>query len=136
MMDTWAKTAADRDWCAQAACRGANTLFFKDGLESSTAVDHRVTRAKALCERCQVRPRCAAYAFKIGEPYGIWGGFTENERLLLRTIWRRHANAPGTWVDVSRLNVLLSEIKAAATSSERSRPTSDHERPLPADARW
>src|SRR6516164_7059749 len=91
------RAAARPDWRAQAACRGASNLFYKSDLESRLGTDHRVSRAKTVCTRCPVRPQCAAYALRVGEPHGIWGGFTESERTLLRdTDWRHCANHPCT----------------------------------------
>jgi hypothetical protein len=36
--------------------------------------------AKAVCARCEVRVECADYALRAREPYGVWGGLTEEER--------------------------------------------------------
>lgn len=30
--------------------------------------------------RCPVRTECAAHALAVREPYGVWGGLTEDER--------------------------------------------------------
>ena len=30
--------------------------------------------------RCDVRVECADYAIRAREPYGVWGGMTEEER--------------------------------------------------------
>lgn len=30
--------------------------------------------------RCPVRAECAAHALQVREPYGVWGGLTEDER--------------------------------------------------------
>jgi WhiB family redox-sensing transcriptional regulator len=30
--------------------------------------------------RCPVRAQCAAHALAVREPYGVWGGLTEDER--------------------------------------------------------
>jgi len=41
-----------------------------------------------VCQSCPVRAECAAHALAAREPYGVWGGFTETERLrLLATGW-------------------------------------------------
>jgi WhiB family transcriptional regulator, redox-sensing transcriptional regulator len=107
-----AKATQGQDWRTQAACRGAATLFYQADLERKPANDHRVSRAKAVCGRCPVCPQCAAYALRVAEPHGIWGGFTERDRQLLGTEWRRCANHRCTWVDMTRLQALLREIKA------------------------
>jgi WhiB family transcriptional regulator, redox-sensing transcriptional regulator len=108
-----ARATVGQDWRARAACRDAASLFYQSDLELKQATDHRVSKAKTVCARCPVRPQCAAYALKAMEPHGIWGGFTERERTLLRdTDWRRCANAQCTWVDVRRLQAQLSVIGA------------------------
>jgi len=41
-----------------------------------------------VCQTCPVRAECAAHALAAREPYGVWSGFTEAERLrLLATGW-------------------------------------------------
>lgn len=40
----------------------------------------RERRAKAICAQCSVREPCLAYALRIREPHGVWGGLTESER--------------------------------------------------------
>ncbi len=39
--------------------------------------------AKAVCARCPVIAECAAHALQVREPYGVWGGLTEDERELV-----------------------------------------------------
>jgi WhiB family redox-sensing transcriptional regulator len=39
--------------------------------------------AKDICARCAVREPCLAYALRIREPHGIWGGLNELERRTL-----------------------------------------------------
>jgi WhiB family redox-sensing transcriptional regulator len=51
-----------------------------------------------------VRSQCAAHALATREPYGVWGGFTEAERLrLLATGWEDLADRAQNYVDVGRL---------------------------------
>jgi WhiB family redox-sensing transcriptional regulator len=101
-----------REWPAHAACRGV-ALFYKNDLDSDEQTRHRVTRAKAVCQRCPVRPQCAAHALTVAEPYGVWGGFTESERTqLLALDWRRYADPQCTMVDVARLQARLRAMRA------------------------
>ena len=46
--------------------------------------------------RCPVRAECAAHALAVREPYGVWGGLTEDEReeLLGRSRNRQLAEVP------------------------------------------
>jgi WhiB family redox-sensing transcriptional regulator len=36
--------------------------------------------AKAVCATCPVIAQCRAHAIAVQEPYGIWGGLSEEER--------------------------------------------------------
>ena len=40
----------------------------------------REASAKEVCMRCPVRAECATHALAVREPYGVWGGLTEDER--------------------------------------------------------
>jgi len=102
-------------WRALAACGGVATLFYKNDLDNDERQSpHRVTKAKAVCKACPVRPQCAAHALTVAEPFGIWGGFTESERaLLLATGWRRYADQRCTWVDVAQLQARVRAVRAA-----------------------
>jgi WhiB family redox-sensing transcriptional regulator len=71
------------EWRIFAACGGVASLFYKTDMDSEEQTRHRVTKAKAVCEKCPVRPQCAAHALTVPEQYGIWAGFTESERTLL-----------------------------------------------------
>ena len=48
--------------------------------------------------RCPVRAECAAHALAVREPYGVWGGLTEDEReeLMGRARNRLITTAPAT----------------------------------------
>lgn len=92
------------DWQRQGACRGRDSAqFFHPDGERGSSRARREASAKAVCGRCPVRAECAAHALMVQEPYGVWGGFTETERLRLQeTGWedlidRRHgrADVPG-----------------------------------------
>ena len=77
------------DWQRLGACRGRDSaqFFHPDGERGSSRI-RRETAAKVVCASCPVRPECAAHALSVREPYGVWGGFTESERLrLLETGW-------------------------------------------------
>lgn len=36
------------------------------------------------CSECPVQPECLAYALEAGEPYGVWGGTSPEDRDALR----------------------------------------------------
>ncbi len=68
-------------WQDSGACREADdTLFFHPPNERGLARLRRDRAAKAVCSRCPVRIECADYAIRSREPYGVWGGLTEEDR--------------------------------------------------------
>jgi WhiB family redox-sensing transcriptional regulator len=78
------------DWQLQAHCRGLDSAhFFHPDNERGAARAARVSRAKAICQRCPVRLECRRHALAAREPYGIWGGLTEHERETLLRIGSR-----------------------------------------------
>jgi WhiB family redox-sensing transcriptional regulator len=69
------------DWQLHAACRGmASTVFFHPPDERGVAREIRIGQAKQVCRTCPVMQQCLSHALKIPEPYGIWGGISEDER--------------------------------------------------------
>ena len=75
------------DWQMRAACRGEDpSLFFHPEGERGPAREGRDAAAKAVCATCPVIAQCAAHSLKVREPYGVWGGLTEDdrERILAR----------------------------------------------------
>jgi len=78
----------NRRWAEDAACRGLPTsMFFHPHQERGPARRRRENNAIAVCRRCPVMSACRTHAERMAEPYGIWGGLTEQERL--RTPHRR-----------------------------------------------
>ena len=68
-------------WQEKGACRDADTtLFFHPQNERGLSRLRRDRAAKAVCARCPVIAECADYAIRAREPYGVWGGMTEEER--------------------------------------------------------
>jgi WhiB family redox-sensing transcriptional regulator len=69
------------DWQLRSACRYADTsLFFHPDGERGPAKDRRDAAAKAICATCPVLAQCRSHALQVREPYGVWGGLTEDER--------------------------------------------------------
>ena len=83
----WPATLAEHwAWHMQAACRELDSgLFFSPEGERGPRKTHRERAAKAVCASCPVLDVCAAYALATREPYGTWGGLSENDR---RHRWR------------------------------------------------
>jgi len=66
-------------WAVHAACRGLEDVMFGDDIEA----------ARAVCGRCQVRPRCLGYALDAEPTDGVWAGTTFEERLRLCPVCQR-----------------------------------------------
>jgi len=97
------------DWQRLGLCRGRDSsqFFHPDG-ERGASRGRREATAKSVCRACPVRAECAAQALASREPYGVWGGFTEAERLRLLAIgWEDCADRRRTAVDVERLETKL-----------------------------
>lgn len=93
------------EWQLQGLCRGRDSAqFFHPDGERGSSRDRRELAAKSLCRACPVRAECAAHALTTREPYGVWGGFTEAERLrLLAAGWEDAADRRRHTVDVAKL---------------------------------
>jgi WhiB family redox-sensing transcriptional regulator len=77
--------ANEWDWQLQGSCQGLNSnVFFHPDGERGSARSRRADRAKAICKRCPVLEQCRRHALSAREPYGVWGGLTEEER---RELW-------------------------------------------------
>ena len=75
----------DMSWQKQASCLGAHPdLFFPERGASSR-------EAKAVCQSCPVRQDCLDFALDAGEKFGIWGGLSERQRILIRRGMARRA---------------------------------------------
>ena len=54
-----------------------------DGVEFKRSTGERTEAAKTVCAGCPVRLKCADCAIRAREPYGVWGGLTEEEREVI-----------------------------------------------------
>ena len=97
------------DWQRNGACRGRDSAqFFHPDGERGASRTRRENAAKAVCGACPVRAECAAHALAAREPYGVWGGFTEAERMrLLDTGWEDLVDRRRGRADVRRLEARL-----------------------------
>jgi WhiB family transcriptional regulator, redox-sensing transcriptional regulator len=97
------------DWQRMGLCRGRDSAqFFHPDGERGASRGRREAAAKQLCRGCPVRAECAAHALATREPYGVWGGFTEAERLRLLAIgWEDAADRQQARVDIGRLEARL-----------------------------
>ncbi|MFG2619557.1 WhiB family transcriptional regulator [Streptomyces sp. NPDC048507] len=73
-------------WQARAACRGLGPgRFFHPAGERGDDREGRDEAAKRVCAGCPVRTACLEHALSTREPFGVWGGLTEEERRRLLT---------------------------------------------------
>ena len=69
------------DWQLRGLCRRENPdVFFHPEGERGPARRNRDSAAKQVCAVCPVLAQCRAHALQVREPYGVWGGMTEDER--------------------------------------------------------
>jgi WhiB family redox-sensing transcriptional regulator len=69
-------------WQQHGSCRrlSPDAFFHPEGERGSARVS-RATAAKRVCDDCPVSlTQCRIHALSAREPYGIWGGLTEEER--------------------------------------------------------
>lgn len=126
--------AASWDWQRRGACRGRDsTQFFHPDGERGSSRARREAAAKVVCGSCPVRAECAAHALTVQEPYGVWGGFSEAERLRLHDegwedlVDRRHGRA-----DVRALEQRLCQLEpapSAGAAPQLPRAVSPHRHP-------
>jgi WhiB family redox-sensing transcriptional regulator len=116
------------DWQIRGRCRDRSTSAFFHPDDDLGRISRRLREeaAKRLCVDCPVRSQCATHALTVNEEYGVWGGFTENDRATLRALGWRDALDPGRLTDVHRLDQRLATVAA--------RKRRDKERRLKASA--
>ena len=72
------------NWQLQGLCRGVDSsMFFNPDGERGRARMQREQRAKEMCRQCPVIQQCRSHALDVGEPYGVWGGLSESERVRI-----------------------------------------------------
>lgn len=76
-LDVW-------EWQFEGHCRRVSPeVFFHPEGERGNQRRSRDDRAKAVCDSCPVLRRCREHALASREPYGVWGGMTEDERIRI-----------------------------------------------------
>ncbi|MET9364356.1 WhiB family transcriptional regulator [Streptomyces sp. NPDC006632] len=83
MMNKTISSEAELTWQQGALCAQAGPEFFFPAPGSSTR------EAKQLCGACEQRKACLEYALANDERFGVWGGLSERERLVLQRARRR-----------------------------------------------
>lgn len=78
------------EWQLDGSCRQADpNLFFHPEGERGPARRNRDAAAQAICGGCPVLQMCRKHALKVREPYGVWGGMTEDDREAIYATERR-----------------------------------------------
>jgi len=76
-----APTQDQWEWQYEGACREADpNLFFHPEGERGAARRRRAEAAKQFCNRCPVLELCRERSLAAREPFGVWGGLSEDER--------------------------------------------------------
>lgn len=98
------------DWQLRGSCRGTDSdLFFHPEGERGQARSSREESAKEVCLHCPVSKPCREHALKVHEPYGVWGGLTEEER-------EEHYAREKVALRAARVAEVAAAAAAAATS--------------------
>lgn len=86
------------DWRSDAACGGAEDVFFgcgaiHEGSAPCADCDLNTAKAKSICATCPVRLECLEEALSRHPNWsggGVWGGMTPKERAELKNHRTRH----------------------------------------------
>lgn len=72
------------EWQFEGACRDMDPeMFFHPDGERGPRRRNRDNAAKAICATCPVIQQCREHALAVQEPFGVWGGLTEEERTTI-----------------------------------------------------
>ena len=73
------------DWGKNAACLDADPdLFFPIGATGPAL--RQIEEAKRICRICPEQIQCLAWALDNGVTDGVWGGTSEDERRVMRSL--------------------------------------------------
>ena len=77
-------TQDEWEWQYEGSCREADpNLFFHPEGERGSARRRRAEAAKSFCGDCPVLTMCRERSLNAREPFGVWGGLSEDERHTL-----------------------------------------------------
>jgi len=109
------------EWQMLGRCRDRSGTQFFHPDDDLGRISRRLREAaaKRLCQGCPVRRECVTHALTVGEEYGVWGGFSETERALLRELGWRDSLDSTRLADVGRLERRVqSAIRARAAQKQ------------------
>jgi WhiB family redox-sensing transcriptional regulator len=114
------------EWQLMGRCRDRSGTQFFHPDDDLGRISRRLREAaaKRVCVGCPVRAQCATHALRVGEEYGVWGGFSETERLMLQALgWQDTIDPKRRVADVERLDrrVARARAKAERERAERER---------------
>ena len=95
-------------WQEAAACSGRDlSMFFHPTNERGSTRMLRDRSAKRVGAGCSVRMECADYAVRAREPYGVWGGLSEDERehIYARLDSRHYPRARGEGIRAAAADI-------------------------------
>ena len=70
-------------WRADALCKEYPTKMF---YAADKVPRFYYDPARLICSKCNVRGECLTYAMVNNEEFGFWGGFSKEERMLIRSV--------------------------------------------------
>jgi len=102
------------EWQILGRCRDRNGTQFFHPDDDLGRISRRLREAaaKRVCDSCPVRQQCATHALTVGEEYGVWGGFSENDRAMLRDLGWRDTVDGRRLADVTTLDHRLRKARA------------------------
>jgi WhiB family redox-sensing transcriptional regulator len=110
------------DWQRYGRCRDRDSAQFFHPDDDLGRISRRMREeaAKQICGSCPVRMQCAAHALTVGEEYGVWGGFSEHERTVLREVgWRDTLRGESARVKVADVGRLERRLRRARLRLEQ-----------------
>ncbi len=114
------------DWQLAATCRGLDVdAFYHPPRERNHQREQRIAQAKAICAQCPVITQCRQHALKAQEPYGIWGGLSEQERADLLGVY--DLRYPARKPDTEESTASEPSPRAATPLPDHGHPNVDHE---------
>ena len=86
MNDALIPTASHWSWQDDGLCKtnGVDvTVFFNDDMLRGLEKQARESAAKKICTACPVKTECLEHALAVPENFGVWGGLTQEERMVI-----------------------------------------------------
>ena len=84
--DALIPSAKNWSWQDKALCKtnGVDvTVFFNDDMLRGPEKQARESAAKKICTACPIKTECLEHALAVPENFGVWGGLTQEERMVI-----------------------------------------------------